>query len=174
MIACEKGKNPYDCAIAAEQKDVELMVMNGQGLYGEVSHVKAIASMEKDREEPELLPKSRASCGFQKAIRFLPGTDFDKSIEAKGQNYRSVVKIEEAVSDALKKSESRKQKVTIDPLFNCEDAKYTKRFADYIEKELDANNRARDAARRSTYKLDDEWTPFSLDGAESEEADEKH
>lgn len=171
LIACEKGQNPYGCAVSAEQKDVELMVVNGQGLYGEVGHVKALAALAKDREEPELLPKSGSKCGFQKAIRFLPGTDFDKSIESKGLNFRSVAKIEDAVVDALKKSESRKQKVSIDPIFNCEDAKYVKRFDDYIEKELDANNSGRDAARRSTYKLDDEWTPFSLDGAESEDGD---
>lgn len=166
IVACEKGKDPYDCLVNAGQKDVELMVINGQGLYGELSHVKAIAANEKDREEPQLLPKNRSACGFQKAIRFLPSNDYDRTT---ADRFRSVDKIEDTLVDALKKSESKKQKVTLDPLFNCEDAKYTKRFEDYIEKELDANNRARDSARRGTYKLNDDWTPFSLDEAEGDD-----
>ncbi|MCO5143700.1 MAG: amidohydrolase family protein [Oligoflexia bacterium] len=164
LLSC-KG-DPYDCAVNADQSQVELIVVNGQGLYGEPSHIEKLAKVFGDRDEPESLPRSN-KCSFKKAIRFLPPTDFDR----KASGYRSVPDLEKHLDAALRKSESRKQKASLDPLFNCEDDKYTKRFAEYIEKELDRNNRSRSSSR-SAAKLDSKWTPFTLDDASTEEQEE--
>lgn len=170
LISCPKGKDPNDCLVESGQSQVQLVVVNGQALYGDREPVEKAAKIFRDDDGPEIFPKQGSGCDFQKAFRFAKPNDYDKEIDKKKLNFRSAASIEEFLKDTLGKyADTVKHEqprmadnlIELDPIYKCEDKKYAARFDAYIEKELDKNLHDRESLRESQ-NLTNSWTPFTL------------
>lgn len=164
----EKHKNPYTALVKAEQENVNLVVVAGEPLYGDVVPMQSVQAAFGDATPVELLPVNASSCGFQKALRLPGSTAVDAEAAKAGANYRTAAGLESDLKARLaaykqqvqgKEPSKVKHLVGLDPIFKCEDAAYVEEFNRYVEVSLDRNVRSREALR-SQYKLNNQWTPM--------------
>lgn len=174
--------NPYSCLIKAEQADVNMVIVGGEPLYGDQKVMANVASGFGDNVKLEALPLDGGSkCTFKKAIRFPQESSYDKTLK-NGVDFRSVAGIQkelttkmDAFAADVKSGKNKDGKaedlVKLDRLFNCEDDSYSKRFQDFVEKEVPANRQQRAQLRMKWSKLDDKWSPLTS-ASDEEDGDE--
>lgn len=157
--------DPYASLVAASAADIALVVVEGQPLYGEPAAIESAAKIFKDQKSPELLPVSRTgACNFQKGLR-LPAVgkypdwatykDLEATLLTANKEFGA-----KAASDKTLKS-SLKYLAPLDPVFACEDARYTQRVAQFIEVELEKNNANRAKERAGNAALGKPALPLS-------------
>lgn len=166
-----KGTDAYARLLNANQKDVSLVIVSGEPIYGEPKVIEYFAQIWGDESQPEILPLDQKKCDFQKAFRNPVSTPLDKEIEkADGVTFRTAAGLNQELSSKLEAYREGRQKAeptkvknvigAVDSLFSCEDEYYSKEFASFVEKTLDSNLKGR-GELRTTYKLDDKWDPTS-------------
>ncbi len=152
--------------VNAGQEHVNLVVVRGEPKYGEVKAVQQAAKLFADKAKPEVLSAKAPGrgCSFDKAIR-LP----DQSSYAHDEKMNSVEEITNLLvvamgehADAVRQGKAdgnAKNLVSLDPLFSCADVAYSSRFKGFVEDEV-PKNRAGRATLRSSYRLNDDWSPL--------------
>lgn len=166
--------NPYTALVRATQADVNLVVVSGQPLYGEPKAIARAAQAFGDTGTPEQLPAMSSGCGFTKGLRLPTVSDYNPEAIRSAAAIQTELSVKMAAyAEQVRASEPRKagNLVKLDPIFDCEDAKYRKRFAEFVEKELDANAVGRSDFRLKA-KLDAGWSPIHAGGDPDEEAAE--
>jgi hypothetical protein len=177
LILVKKAKtvSAYTSLVEATQAEINLVVINGQPIYGEVNSIQKVAKTLGDASAPEIMANG-AACTFKKAMRLPFGGDYDRGLAARpgapkllsfsGISTELKTKFDAYATQIKAAGNARATKNLIpgiDAVYNCEDTNYSKRFMDYIGTELDQNNQSRRAAR-ALYKLDDNWSPIKSTG----------
>lgn len=174
--------DPWSALVASGQEHLQLVVVAGEPLYGDMPLVQNFAQAARDQAMPEALPRvASAKCPFQKGIRMPWVSPYDKALQSKGAHLRSVAAIETelrskmgAYAQAVRANEPRmvENLAWLDPLFTCEDDYYRNEFNRYIEVTLDLNIAQRQRVRQA-YRLNDQWTPLRTPEAGDDSEDEK-
>lgn len=146
----KEGK-PFDALLAAQQKDIQLVAVSGQPLYGAPNLIDAAAKAFGDERAPEKLPKRADLCGFEKRLRLPFGNHPDlggeelltaSSIEAR------LVRAFDAYAESIgTETERAKLMDGLDPLFNCEDEDYVQFVKGYLPDRLAFDREHRDERR---------------------------
>ena len=80
-----------------------------------------------------------------------------------------MAKYRQSIAD--KEPGKEKYLVKLDPAFSCEDGAYRKRFASFVDIEIQRNRDAR-KTRRASDSLQDQWNPLGDESLAGEEAAE--
>lgn len=164
----QQAKDPWTALISATQKDVDLVVIGGEPLYGDLQLVQNVSREFRDASAPETLPRNQQKCDFKKGLRMPWYSKYDQEAQAKGLNFRTVAGLEaelrgkmEAHAQEIRAKDPRRANSVawLDPIYTCEDDYYAREFGQFIEKTLDANQAGR-AQLRAQYRLNDKWTPL--------------
>jgi hypothetical protein len=152
-------QDPYSHLVRATEKEVNLVVVAGEPVFGDYLYLEMVAQARKERD-PEIYEPSNPNCPRNKAFRMeaFPASPFDQATQ---NRYRSVSWIQKELRTLLG--------FAPDPLFVCEDLEYQTRLASYIEKELPLNRKNLEA-RRTQDRLQAGWSPLS--GAFDEDSSE--
>ncbi|MGE4105653.1 MAG: amidohydrolase family protein [Bacteriovoracia bacterium] len=140
LVKATKGVNPYTKLVKATQADMNLVVVGGQPQYGEEAYIKDAAEIFGDKAKYEVLPKSasRQDCGFTKALRlpYMPASAKSVQVLPAFWTAESIEKELagkfKAYAASVKEGDKKHLIDGLDPIFNCEDGDYTKRFADFV------------------------------------------
>lgn len=170
--------NPYSQLVQATQENIDLVIVNGEPFYGDVSKVQNVSQVFGDSDKPEILPLNKNLCAFQKAFRNPWKSKLDVQLEKDSPkvNLRTFAGIEEQLKSILesyrnemrKKNPQQAAKIMeqVDPIYNCEDSKYQQTIQNFISSTLQKNSVARPSLRKQ-YKLNDSWSPLSDSGPDS-------
>lgn len=172
-------KDPWSALIAAQQENVNMVVIGGEPTYGDLPVMTEVARAFRDPGAPETLPRN-PKCGFKKGLRMPTYSKYDQEAQAKGLDFRSVAGLEaelrqkmDANAAQIRAKEPRRAGsiAWLDPIFSCEDDYYSQAFAQFIEMTMDQNQRGRPQLR-SQYKLNDKWTPLGEESSDDDDAEE--
>lgn len=175
-----KGADAYARLLNSTQKEVSLVVVSGEAIYGDFKYIDDLAKKWGDTVAPEVLPFDQKQCGFQKGFRNPIMTPLDIEVEKDPKNnFRTAAGLNTELSGKLEAYRASRQAAeptkvknvisSVDSLYSCEDVFYSKEFSVFIEKTLDANLKGRKELR-ATYKLDDKWDPTSSSEDDGEES----
>ena len=160
LLNCSAATDPYDCAVRATPAEVTLVVTGGEMLYGDREIVQAFSKWKNDGGDVELLPRrtpeTSNACGFRKAFRGLKATKPDRDLRREGYQLRSVADLEATLEKRYDRQPEKR--LPIDPLFACEDTKYTKRLEQFVDQEV-LFNRSFRGERRQNSNLSNDWSP---------------
>ncbi|MGK5087047.1 amidohydrolase family protein [Bdellovibrionota bacterium FG-2] len=163
------GGNPYSALIDAQAAEVSLTIVAGQPLFGDADKLLPIATALGDATAPEVVKsKNKKACGAEKAFR-----TFSKNMSELSTPSALESHLRAKLSDYAKSVVAGPNKklarflAPLDPLFACEDERYTKRFENFIEFEVEVNELKR-AILRKQAKLNDDWNPMGQEDVESE------
>lgn len=183
LVSRKASENPYSALIQSTQKDVNLVVVSGEPLYGEPKYIEAAAQAAGDKKQAESIPSAQSACGFSKLLRLAKTSSYDDELASKegAPKLSTLAGIEKELSSKMKAYATEVKKTAsvklasnlvpgVDPLFSCDDTAYQTRFDAFIEQELDQNTKARRQVR-TQYKLNDAWSPLK-GGAEISEDSE--
>jgi cytosine/adenosine deaminase-related metal-dependent hydrolase len=123
--------------LAADQEQVDLVVVNGKVRWGDPELVQAAleaSAQSSEAEVEEIAPEGE--CGFTKSYVV------DDSTTVQGLKERLEPKL-----------------ARLDPIFSCEDETYSARVASFITEEI-PSNLARRPEIRATENLKDDWSPL--------------
>jgi hypothetical protein len=161
-------KDPWATLVNANQEDVNLVTIAGEPVYGDGELIQNVAKIFRDPNAPEFFPRDQKKCGFVKGIRMPWYSAYDRVLQEKNLNLRTVAGIESELRGKMgayaQQMRASKPKLAgnlawLDPIFNCEDDYYRKEFAQFIESSLDQNRKHRPQIR-SQYRLNDQWSPM--------------
>jgi len=130
----------YNALVKATQKQVQLVVVEGEPVYGDLSYL--------NQTEHTFEKVSPIGCDYSKGFRFPGYSSYDEKI-SETHELRSYNAIEKLLKDQMQgyydqmKQEVTERKlsylVSLDPVFSCSDTDYTERFEQFIETELPYN-----------------------------------
>lgn len=177
-----KIRNPYSKLVWSTQEDVGLVIRSGQPIYGDTELLGQYTQITRLNLELETIPLDN-KCNFQKALVTPKPNKYDESFEQKypGQSLRTALGIHQELTQKMSeyadkvKTESpsdAKNLVSLDPLFNCEDARYSGILARFVEESLDKNRKNR-SIQRENFRLDDSWSPLGVELMESDDPSEE-
>ena len=179
-LVLKKSDNPWTDLVDATEKDVVLVSVKGEPLYGEASLIRQFAATFDGPAQPEALPAvTPETCGMTKAMRFPFMAKLDREREADPARpaWRSVRAVMGELTTRFATYAADVQQtqpamvpflVKLDPMYRCEDPSYSQRFDAFVETEVPLNKQQRPTVR-TQYQLKDDWNP--LGEAETTPAD---
>lgn len=161
------SKDPYTKLIDSTQKGIDLVVVRGEPLYGEVN-LMAQVTVARGEGQPESVKGEGAACDYTKAHRLanLPENAYDRGLPD-GIELRTKV--------GILKELTSKMTIAPDTLFSCEDVKYTNRIGVYVKKELPENTKPTAVASvREKQKLKPDYNPEGSPAEEGADGEDSH
>ncbi|MCX7978227.1 MAG: amidohydrolase family protein [Bdellovibrionaceae bacterium] len=169
LVRRQAELNPWTTLVRSEQKDVQLVVVGGEPLYGQENLMLNYRKATGDNTLYEVINLS-GSCGFRPIFRNPRMTALDVELakenkpeirsyeQIKSQLNRAIEAFHRQVRDTMPKMADNL--VGLDPAFNCEDSRYSNIFSGYVENLLPEYIRKRSEVR-VRYKLDAKWNPMN-------------
>ena len=169
----KKTQDPWTDLVDGSEKDIVLVTVKGEPLYGEGALIKQFATTFDGPEQPEALPAVMPeACAMDKAIRFptISKLDLERQADPAKASWRSVRAIYTELSTRFANYATEIQQtqpamvpflVKLDPMYRCEDPGYSQRFDAFVEQEVPRNRAARiDNRRAAQPPLKDDWSPL--------------
>ena len=160
-----KNPDPYSALIGAAEKDVSLVVIDGEPLYGDQKQIEDAAGAFADTDKPNVINK----CNLQKAMRFPFSSVLDVRLAQQGTNLKNVTAVEsllqsrfvsyKAVLTAANKVALAAKVPNLDTLYPCEDTAYQNYMNNFINITLPQYKAQREVLRQQ-YKLKSDFDPL--------------
>jgi len=164
LLVQRKSADPYSDFVSSDERNVELVSVRGQPLYG---NRKLIEAFSRDWNDPEA-PEALQACGEEKALRILGARPVEPALDL-----RSIHQTEKILKDLLssyrqqvEKSEPSKVKAlaSLDSLFSCEDPVYQNKIKTFIAEAWPNQKKDRRKLRSQTGLV--EYNPLSPGSSE--------
>jgi cytosine/adenosine deaminase-related metal-dependent hydrolase len=179
VVHSDDGETSDAALLTAGERDIELVIVRGQPLYGEPEHIRLAAQSFGDGSTPEDLPlraADRERCDFTKSLRNVAtgraprhatgfagrGVDplrLDTGARVEEEITRAMQEFAAGVHSGQLPGNAADLVSGIDPMFACSDAAYMARVDDFIPREITANALARRQSRANG-GLTDDWSPL--------------
>lgn len=167
VVIERRSRQPYQDFVSSNEKNVELVSVKGNPVYGQKDWVEAFAKEWQDPEAPELIN----ACGKTKALRIMAARPADLDLRTVEATKRTLNELLAKYREQVEKTEPAKAKllVQLDPLFSCEDLNYQKVVQNFIQETWPQMKKERTKIRSQSGLV--EYNPLSPNS--SAEASEK-
>jgi hypothetical protein len=155
LFVQKKSNEPYKDFVLTSEKEIELVVVGGEPMYGSQALIQGLMAKSPGAE---ILYEDIDVCGSAKAFRIKKTAKMDSTWDLRSAktteetlkslmaNYRSVIQ--------TTKPGEMKNLVSLDPMFACQDPAYQAFVQNFLDKDLQKNRDQREQLRK-TQKLDD-------------------